>query len=179
MNCQKCASTRIAEFSAKCSDLGWAKIGDSEKDGYLPYDMGVGGGDYLEISVCLDCGQLQGQWPLPETKLERKRKKASQQRIEDWVPNLKYWQYLAELKDFVKANLNNGTVQVLPKLIGDDNDADRVIAGLIELRRDPVTELTAECLIDAPDEWDNREQMYNALAKLWPKEYGDDEDDEE
>jgi len=177
MNCQKCASIRIAEFSAKCKDLGWAKIGDSEKDGYLPYDMGVGGGDYLEISVCLDCGQLQGQWPLPETNLERKGKKSTQ--VGAWVPDLKYWQYLAELKDVVKANLNNGIIHVIPTLIGDDDDTNRVITGLIELRRDPVTELTAECLIDALDEWDNSEQMYNALAKFWPKEYGDDYNEDE
>lgn len=78
MSCQRCNSKRVASFSAKCSDRGWASIGGVEKDGYLPSDMGVGGGDYLEIDVCLECGQLQGTWPLPECEMERKKEEDHQ-----------------------------------------------------------------------------------------------------
>lgn len=34
--------------------------------------MGIGGGDYFEIDLCLDCGRVQGEFPLPETDLELK-----------------------------------------------------------------------------------------------------------
>jgi DNA-directed RNA polymerase subunit RPC12/RpoP len=41
-------------------------------DGYLPNIKNLGGGDDLEISVCLDCGQAQGDWPVegPEFDLD-------------------------------------------------------------------------------------------------------------
>lgn len=69
--CQRCKSSRVVSASAKCSDLFHAAHGDREHNGYVPDDLGVGGGDYLEINWCLDCGQLQGEWPLPTTELER------------------------------------------------------------------------------------------------------------
>jgi hypothetical protein len=38
----------------------------------LPSDMGLGvGGNASTFDYCLDCGQIQGRFPLPETKLER------------------------------------------------------------------------------------------------------------
>ena len=179
MKCQKCESDRIASFSAKCRDLSSTRIGDVEEDGYLPYDMGVGGGDYLDIEVCLDCGQLQGAWPLPETKLERKSSKNTKKRVEEWVAPTKYWMYLSELKAFVTANHNAGTAAILPVLIGNDDDVDRIIAGIIELHRDPSTEFAAYGLIDALYEWEHRRTLMGLLAKLWPKEYGNEFEDEE
>lgn len=68
--CQRCGSMRIAGAGAKCSDLFHVTIGDRERDGYVPYDLGVGGGDYLDFDWCLDCGQMQGEWPLPPSKIE-------------------------------------------------------------------------------------------------------------
>ena len=68
--CQKCPSKRIASFSAKSSDLNHVRLGEKEHDGYVPRDMGIGGGDYVEFDWCLDCGQLQGKFPLPATSLE-------------------------------------------------------------------------------------------------------------
>lgn len=72
MNCRNCNSTRIANVNAKASDLFFVSIGDKEEDGYLPRDMGIGGGDYLKMSYCLDCGQIQGKFPLPKVELEEK-----------------------------------------------------------------------------------------------------------
>lgn len=46
------------------------QIGDKEHDGYVLGDFGIGGGDYMEMELCLDCGQMQGDFPLPETALE-------------------------------------------------------------------------------------------------------------
>jgi len=71
MTCQKCNSTRVAYLSAKCSDCCGVELKEKFQDGYMPPDFGVGdGGDYVEIKWCLDCGQMQGEWPLPQTEME-------------------------------------------------------------------------------------------------------------
>lgn len=74
MNCRRCGGGRLAEICAKCSDLcSYSLANDGEKrgNGYVPGDMGIGGGDYVEFSLCLDCGQIQAEFPVPETELER------------------------------------------------------------------------------------------------------------
>jgi hypothetical protein len=38
--------------------------------GYVPRDLGIGGGDDVEFDYCLDCGQIQGRFPLPATEIE-------------------------------------------------------------------------------------------------------------
>lgn len=62
----KCGSERIASVSAKCSDCCCVKYSpeDEYKDGYVPSDMGIGGGDYVEFEWCLDCGLIQGDFPV-------------------------------------------------------------------------------------------------------------------
>jgi len=82
MNCQKCNSERIADVGAKCSDLFNATFQTKDYDGYVPSDMGIGGGDYLDFSYCLDCGQIQGEWPLPETELEQQENEENEIRHE-------------------------------------------------------------------------------------------------
>lgn len=70
--CQKCGSNRMADISGKCSDMSDFSIPSQgiEKDGYVPSDAGIGGGDYIEIGYCMDCGQMEGEWPLPKTEFE-------------------------------------------------------------------------------------------------------------
>ena len=70
MPCQKCNSKRILDVNAKCSDLCHVTLNGKENDGYVPDDLGIGGGDYVEFKLCLDCGQIQGKFPLPKTELE-------------------------------------------------------------------------------------------------------------
>ena len=75
MGCKKCNSERIADISGKCSDMCSVEIpGCEEQHDYVPRDMGIGGGDYIKIKLCLDCGQVQGEFPLPETEIEVKSK---------------------------------------------------------------------------------------------------------
>jgi len=72
MTCQKCKSERVLDVTAKCSDLCFVRMGDKEHDGYVPTDCGIGDegfGDYVEIKVCLECGQLQGKWPRKDPKV--------------------------------------------------------------------------------------------------------------
>lgn len=72
MKCQRCSSERILDMSGKCSDCFGFSLGGKEKDScYVPSDMNVGGGDYISLCVCLDCGQIQGEWPVPKTEFEK------------------------------------------------------------------------------------------------------------
>ena len=61
MECFKCKSERIVTLTAKCSDRFGMSLGDIDHDGYVPDDIGVGSGDYVEFSYCLNCGQIQGE----------------------------------------------------------------------------------------------------------------------
>jgi len=70
MACKNCESERIASVSGKCSDMCSITLGESERNDYVPKDMGIGGGDYLEFSYCLDCGQIQGEFPLDPSEME-------------------------------------------------------------------------------------------------------------
>lgn len=74
MSCDKCQSERVASVGAKCSDMCSYDLGDVKMHGnyYVPDDMGIGGGDYIEFAWCLNCGKIQGKFPLPESKIENK-----------------------------------------------------------------------------------------------------------
>lgn len=60
MACTRCKGKRILEVSAKCSDMCCLSYADLNSDGYVPHDIGIGGGDYIDLSLCMDCGQVQG-----------------------------------------------------------------------------------------------------------------------
>ena len=68
-----CTHSRTASVNAKCSDLCFVRIKETaqERDGYVPDDMGIGGGDCIDFDYCLECGQMVGEWPLPKTELEQ------------------------------------------------------------------------------------------------------------
>jgi hypothetical protein len=70
MTCEKCNSDRMAEINGKCNDMACVSIGEKEHLGYMPDDLGVGGGDYISFRVCLNCGIIDGKWPLPISELE-------------------------------------------------------------------------------------------------------------
>lgn len=66
MICQRCKSNRIVTVSGKTSDLFSMKYRDTNKlyNGYVPYGIGIGGGDYMKFDYCLNCGQIQDNFPL-------------------------------------------------------------------------------------------------------------------
>lgn len=70
MKCQNCASDRVASINAKCSDMCFIQINDKESEGYIPHDMNIGSGDYINFKMCLECGQVQGKFPLKLSELE-------------------------------------------------------------------------------------------------------------
>lgn len=70
VSCQRCQSHRVARAGGKCSDMSNFSMGDIDHQGYVPDEVGIGGGDYFSIKYCLDCGQLQGTFPLPLSEIE-------------------------------------------------------------------------------------------------------------
>lgn len=72
MNCQKCESHRLADITGKTSDLCFVTFhNEMEHEGFVPDDINIGGGDYIRFSLCLNCGQIQGEWPVPLTEMEK------------------------------------------------------------------------------------------------------------
>ena len=59
--CTSCKKERILEVTAKCSDMCVVSIDGREKDGYVPKLLGIGGDDYIELKLCLDCGKVQSK----------------------------------------------------------------------------------------------------------------------
>ncbi len=66
MNCQRCNKPQIVTITAKCSDCCFVDYPDGrEHQGYVPNDLGpIGSGDYVEMAYCLNCGQIQGTFPV-------------------------------------------------------------------------------------------------------------------
>lgn len=60
--CQCCGGARIL---ARCSDMCSVDLAGQHEHGYLPGDLGLGGGDHLHFAYCLDCGQVQGGFSVP------------------------------------------------------------------------------------------------------------------
>jgi len=71
MTC-KCGSNRILKLTAKCDDRCDKRVDhlNYHRDGNVPYLDFLGGGDYLQISVCLDCGVLQKFTPVDDEELK-------------------------------------------------------------------------------------------------------------
>jgi hypothetical protein len=60
MSCDGCGSDRIVLIDAKCSDLCCIQYGGLELNGYPPRGLKIGGGDYINLSICYHCGKVQG-----------------------------------------------------------------------------------------------------------------------
>lgn len=68
--CQRCESDRVLQISGKCSDLCSAQFKGEEGIGYTPDLDGITEyGDYVCPTICLECGQTQGKFPLPDPDL--------------------------------------------------------------------------------------------------------------
>ena len=71
MECDECGDERVASINAKCSDLFFLNMKEvSVENDYVPSDWGIGGGDYVQFDYCLNCGKIQGDFPLEVTDLE-------------------------------------------------------------------------------------------------------------
>ena len=66
MSCKKCKSSNMVSVSGKTSDLChvYYHDKDEESNGYVPDNIGIGGGDYIEFVYCLNCGTISGNFPI-------------------------------------------------------------------------------------------------------------------
>lgn len=64
---------RTLRIKAKCTDRCTVAFEDTEEDitkekfGYVPRNIGIGGGDYIDILIDIDSGQVIG-WDYPENE---------------------------------------------------------------------------------------------------------------
>jgi len=68
-------------ISAKCSDLCFCRYKDDSEthvhDGYVPTGIGIGGcGDYLEMVIDTETGQIEGWKPLKKSQILKAFKEA-------------------------------------------------------------------------------------------------------
>jgi hypothetical protein len=65
LKCFNCGGPNIVEVNAKCSDMCVVEKADEDilLEGYVPRNIGIGSGDYIDFDYCLDCGQIQDDWP--------------------------------------------------------------------------------------------------------------------
>lgn len=144
-------------------------IGETEIEGYLPHDLGIGGGDDVDITVCLDCGQLQGTWPLPESKLELKSKKQSKV----YTPPEEFADFCQKLINYVKYTNSSNPYGTFDILVGDGKDVGRVAAGINSLVKSEWSTMggvmASYCM--ESDMWDD---IKNMLV-----DYNEDEDEDE
>jgi hypothetical protein len=63
----KCGSDQILRVSGKVGDMCSCLFPVEKKytQGYVHHGLEIGGGDYLTFDLCLNCGQVQGYFPIP------------------------------------------------------------------------------------------------------------------
>ena len=164
--CVKCASERIAHINAKCKDLCFVDIGGQEHDGYVPSDMGIGGGDYVEIDLCLNCGHVQGDWPLTETKLERMNINRTSDAQRTFEPDPAYMDFIHVVQQACEQAHMNGASVVFDVLFTADNDARRLIQAVQVIYMQSEFRHLAEMVIDLLQDWEHVAQLRNAISQI-------------
>lgn len=68
-----CNSDRIAFLNGKTSDMCGFRYKDIDSCGYVPKGIVIGDeyGDYIEFEFCLDCGKIQGKFPISDAAVKR------------------------------------------------------------------------------------------------------------
>jgi len=64
--CETCGSNRLVNVCGKISDFFWVQQKNTgcEYEGYVPSGMNIGIEDYIEFDYCLNCGKIQGTFPV-------------------------------------------------------------------------------------------------------------------
>lgn len=65
-----CSSNRILHIYGKTSDCFNMQYKDIEYESYPPLDINISkDGDSIEFDLCLDCGKIIGNFPIPDEKI--------------------------------------------------------------------------------------------------------------
>jgi hypothetical protein len=60
-----CNNPKMMCVSAKCSDqFNCEYPNGTEHEGCVPDNIGIGSDDYVEFEYCVNCGKIQGEFPL-------------------------------------------------------------------------------------------------------------------
>jgi hypothetical protein len=68
--CVRCGEVRLAKAIGKTNDTFNLLADGKEYDGCVPRGLNLGGGDYFVVTICLECGQAQGDWPVTERQVK-------------------------------------------------------------------------------------------------------------
>lgn len=64
-----CKCEKMIEVCGKTSDMCHVTYPDGkESNDYVPSNIGIGGGDYIQFRYCVDCGKIEGKFPLKQIK---------------------------------------------------------------------------------------------------------------
>jgi hypothetical protein len=71
MSCSNCGRVRVVSISLTVQSAGYAMGTTADYAGNVPAEFGLGtDGDQLDFELCLNCGQVQGQWPAPISSID-------------------------------------------------------------------------------------------------------------
>ena len=76
--CHRCGGKQVASVFTKAPDATWWRLGAHEHEGILSYS-GVGSGENVQFDYCIDCGQIQGEWPMPKRAWDELEERAAEQ----------------------------------------------------------------------------------------------------
>jgi hypothetical protein len=57
------------QITAKCDDRCSVNAGDLQSQGYVPRNLGIGGGDYIRLTIDTETGKVEGWKPLTQEAL--------------------------------------------------------------------------------------------------------------
>ena len=73
MECELCDSERIVKLDIDNVSEVKGTVSGIEFSAYIPMDIGIGEDDEINFEYCLECGHIQGDFPMPTTELEDER----------------------------------------------------------------------------------------------------------
>ena len=59
-----CGNNQFVSVDAKCTDCCSVRYLNQSRCDYAPYNLGIGGGDYVTFEFCPKCGRIQGEFPI-------------------------------------------------------------------------------------------------------------------
>ena len=57
------------QITAKCDDRCSVSAGELLRQGYVPRNLGIGGGDYIRLTIDTETGKVEGWKPLTQEAL--------------------------------------------------------------------------------------------------------------